>query len=138
MNDTLPNSRDPLSVVEPSGLLGDVLQAPRTVLWGMVAAFVVYQLLKVAKVSKSGKLPPGPKGVPFFGNLFQLSKDAWVTFAEWGKQYGMISLSFSHALLSSYLDRGRRLRQVLPHPSGYPQLEGSGGRPYGKAECEIL
>ena len=88
MNDTLPNSRDPLSVVEPSGLLGDVLQAPRTVLWGMVAAFVVYQLLKVAKVSKSGKLPPGPKGVPFFGNLFQLSKDAWVTFAEWGKQYG--------------------------------------------------
>lgn len=89
MNRTSHTTQDALSSTEPAGFLSAVLQTPQTVLWGFVASFIVYHLLKAANTSKKGKLPPGPKGVPFFGNLFQLSKDAWVTFAEWGKQYGM-------------------------------------------------
>jgi len=36
------------------------------------------------------KLPPGPKGIPFFGNLFQLSMRPWKEFEAWKKtgQYG--------------------------------------------------
>ncbi|KAK7694473.1 hypothetical protein QCA50_001659 [Cerrena zonata] len=88
MNQTSPTTHNTLPSVEPTSFLNDVLQTPQTMLLGFVASLVVYQLLKAANTSRKGNLPPGPKGVPFFGNLFQLSKDAWVTFAEWGKQYG--------------------------------------------------
>lgn len=32
--------------------------------------------------------PPGPKGIPIFGNIFQLSKRAGRDFEKWGKKYG--------------------------------------------------
>ncbi|THU95916.1 cytochrome P450 [Dendrothele bispora CBS 962.96] len=36
--------------------------------------------------------PPGPRGIPILGNLFQLNpKASWRTFAEWGKLYGPIT-----------------------------------------------
>ncbi|KAH0578149.1 hypothetical protein H2248_004113 [Termitomyces sp. 'cryptogamus'] len=37
-------------------------------------------------------LPPGPKGWPVIGNLFDMPKEmTWQTFAQWGKTYGDIS-----------------------------------------------
>jgi len=39
--------------------------------------------------SKGLRLPPGPKGKHFVGNLHQISRiEPWLTFAEWGKEYG--------------------------------------------------
>jgi hypothetical protein len=37
-------------------------------------------------------LPPGPKGIPIFGNFFQLSKKAWEDFERWGKEFGKFTL----------------------------------------------
>ena len=35
-------------------------------------------------------LPPGSKGLPLVGNLWDIPKEKeWITFAEWGKRYGM-------------------------------------------------
>ncbi|KAJ7157971.1 cytochrome P450 [Mycena crocata] len=37
------------------------------------------------------QLPPGPKGYPLIGNVFDMpTSHPWKTFAEWGEQYGGI------------------------------------------------
>ena len=41
--------------------------------------------------SRRGKLryPPGPRGIPLLGNLFDIPQRApWETYTRWGKQYG--------------------------------------------------
>uniref|UniRef100_A0A0W0GB59 Cytochrome p450 n=1 Tax=Moniliophthora roreri TaxID=221103 RepID=A0A0W0GB59_MONRR len=43
------------------------------------------------KFKRPGKLPPGPKGYPIVGNLFQLDVDRpWHSLLEWKKIYGDI------------------------------------------------
>lgn len=49
----------------------------------------LYFLLKRNKYISS--LPPGPKGWPFVGNIFQINPvDPRITFVEWHKKYGPI------------------------------------------------
>ncbi|KAF8067838.1 cytochrome P450 [Lyophyllum atratum] len=45
-----------------------------------------------ARESRRGfKLPPGPRGIPFFGNLFQIPVlRPYPKFREWAKEYGAI------------------------------------------------
>lgn len=63
---------------------------PSSILYGLLTSFVLWYTLSSLNRSRKGKLPPGPKGIPFFGNLFQLSMDAWVIFTEWKYKHGKL------------------------------------------------
>ena len=53
----------------------------RWIALGSLAIFVY--LIQTIFRGRLNKLPPGPRGLPLFGNLFQMSIDAWVPFMEW-------------------------------------------------------
>ena len=64
------------------------LRAYSVALCVSIALISVYTIRTVKSLAK-GKLPPGPRGIPFFGNFFQLSRTPWKEFEVWKKQYGM-------------------------------------------------
>ena len=56
--------------------------------------FFIVMLFKQLKKGKKGNpnglpLPPGPKGYPLIGNLFDMpAHKPWVVYDEWRKTYG--------------------------------------------------
>jgi hypothetical protein len=74
-----------------------------TTLVPIIAGSFIISIIPVFRwLRRAGnKYPPGPKGIPFFGNLFQLSKQ---DFEEWGHKYGK---GLSCLAISRYLDDER-------------------------------
>jgi hypothetical protein len=51
----------------------------------------VYVLRYLIFQSRTPSLPPGPKGLPLVGNIFDMpSEKEWLTFARWGDTYGRL------------------------------------------------
>ncbi|KAJ7697080.1 cytochrome P450 [Mycena metata] len=80
----------------------------------LVSAAVLY-LVQRLNFLRKGCLPPGPRGLPLVGNLFQLSPDVWHTFTKWKELYGplvyiniagqSILILNSHKVAADLLDR---------------------------------
>ncbi|KAG7096665.1 hypothetical protein E1B28_004080 [Marasmius oreades] len=58
---------------------------------GALGLAIIRKLLLNTRREKR-PLPPGPRGLPFIGNVFDMpSEKEWLTFAQWGDTYGDIS-----------------------------------------------
>ncbi|KAJ7607075.1 hypothetical protein DFH06DRAFT_1347578 [Mycena polygramma] len=54
----------------------------------LVLTIIVYSYIRK---KKSPSLPPGPRGLPFIGNVLDVpNSNQWLTFAELGEVYGDI------------------------------------------------
>ena len=51
-----------------------------------LSTLVIHRLYKSASLNM--KLPPGPRGWPVIGSVFDIGPHMWLTFTEWKKQYG--------------------------------------------------
>ena len=51
----------------------------------------------LSQIPSRAKLPPGPPGWPFLGNLLEAPTEAtWITFQRWIKQYGnLVTANFA-------------------------------------------
>ena len=82
------------------------IQAHRLSLCVAIALVSSYAV-RIISNYRTGRLPPGPKGIPFLGNLFQLSLMPWKQFGVWKKQYGTFTPhSSSPPKLISVLNAG--------------------------------
>ncbi|KAM5534862.1 hypothetical protein V8D89_011417 [Ganoderma adspersum] len=61
------------------------------VIHGLLLLLGVLLVSRLFKKRPLGSLPPGPKGLPFVGSVFDIPLTyQWLTFAEWSKKWGNI------------------------------------------------
>ncbi|KAI0758757.1 cytochrome P450 [Fomes fomentarius] len=53
---------------------------------GLLIAFILVAVISLNRARRS--LPPGPKGLPILGNIFDVPKEyEWLAYARWSRQY---------------------------------------------------
>lgn len=64
-----------------------------SIIYGGLFAVLILVALLLARRSfnKALPYPPGPKPLPFLGNVLDIPRDSpWLTFSQWAKEYGEI------------------------------------------------
>lgn len=86
--------------------------------WPLLLAIACCAYLVYTRRASRLPLPPGPPRIPFLGNVIQMPKEReWITFAEWGRKYGMSSAlhQLRDAHVNNEICRQRCLR-LAPWP----------------------
>jgi hypothetical protein len=65
--------------------------------FGTVLTLIIFYAARYL-TSPYRKLPPGPRGYPFIGNVLDWKGGQWLQFAEWQKTYGQLILYSSFAI----------------------------------------
>ncbi|KAH8987301.1 cytochrome P450 [Lactarius akahatsu] len=62
------------------------------------------------------RYPPGPRGLPFLGNLIDIPQRApWETYARWGRQYGDVTSISVIGRLLVFVNSARAARDLFEH-----------------------
>lgn len=80
------------SLVDIGATMEWYLLDPLIIIVGLSSSFVCYLWLypKALRRERRIKFPPGPKGLPLVGNLFDIpTTKAWMEYQKWGERYGM-------------------------------------------------
>ena len=90
-----PTANGAIGYIAPLVGKSKVLLASLPVYWSgatLVVFVLLIRFLLFSAVWSKGKLPPGPRGLPLLGNIFQLPQFQWLRFTEWKDQFGMYFL----------------------------------------------
>ncbi len=93
-----------LAVLSPSAVIA-VARHNLTLVSSVVACLAIVLTVRYFQ-SPWRKLPPGPKGLPFLGNVLQMRSKQWLNFMKWKQEFGQRSLDRRAGI---YSDRPRNI-----------------------------
>ncbi|KAJ4480830.1 hypothetical protein J3R30DRAFT_2364504 [Lentinula aciculospora] len=116
IHSTIYSAQDVLSIVAEKYLhLLPQVPYPKWTLLAILTSVIYISCQVSAHRNFTHFLPPGSRGLPIVGKLFQLNLDAWHTFTEWKEQYGplvpisvagqSILIMNTHQVTADLLDR---------------------------------
>ncbi|CAL8133539.1 unnamed protein product [Orchesella dallaii] len=98
----------------------------------IATALLAWYILQAKKKNKSklGNLKeiPGPKGLPFIGNVLQLGKFANDQFTKWSKEYGPIYKVHLGSQMVVIISDPKMSKEIFTHDpafAGRPKIEGT-------------